>query len=64
MANAAPTTITRIVNEVQEGETPFTDNDFSQQTIERHKKAGYECAKRAIGGIPPAAKPVCVNIVP
>ena len=55
MADAAPTTITRIVNEVPEGEPPFLDNDFSLRTIERHKKAGYECAKRALGNIPPEA---------
>jgi NTE family protein len=49
MADAAPTTITRIVNEVPAGEPPFTDNDFSVPTIERHKQAGYLIAKRAIG---------------
>jgi predicted acylesterase/phospholipase RssA len=55
MADAAPTTITRIVNEVPKGESPFGDNDFSLRTIERHKKAGYECAKRALGGGTPSA---------
>jgi Patatin phospholipase len=50
MADAAPTTITRIVNEAPEGELPFLDNDFSLRTIERHKKAGYESAKRALCG--------------
>jgi NADPH-dependent 2,4-dienoyl-CoA reductase/sulfur reductase-like enzyme/predicted acylesterase/phospholipase RssA len=49
MADAAPTTITRIVNEVPAGEPPFTDNDFSVPTIERHKRAGYLIAKRALG---------------
>ena len=49
MADAAPTTITRIVNEVPTGEPPFTDNDFSAPTIERHKQAGYLTAKRALG---------------
>ena len=49
MADAAPTTITRIVNEVSAGEPPFTDNDFSAPTIERHKQAGYLIAKRALG---------------
>ena len=49
MADAAPTTITRIVNEVPAGEPPFTDNDFSAPTIQRHKQAGYLTAKRALG---------------
>lgn len=49
MADAAPTTITRIVNEAPAGEPPFTDNDFSARTIERHKQAGYLMAKRALG---------------
>jgi len=49
MADAAPTTITRIVNEVPAGEPPFTDNDFSAPTIERHKRSGYLIAKRALG---------------
>ena len=40
MGDTAPTTITRIVNEVPVGELPFTDNDFSARTIERHKQAG------------------------
>jgi hypothetical protein len=44
MADAAPTTITRIVNEVPPGEPPFTDNDFSALIIERHKQAGYVLA--------------------
>jgi predicted acylesterase/phospholipase RssA len=48
MGAAAPTTITRIVNEVTAGEPPFTDNDFSAPTIERHKKAGYRMAQRAL----------------
>jgi NADPH-dependent 2,4-dienoyl-CoA reductase/sulfur reductase-like enzyme len=48
MGDAAPTTITRIVNEVTAGEPPFTDNDFSAPTIERHKKAGYRMAQRAL----------------
>ena len=41
MADAAPTVITRIVNEGVEGEPLFTDNDFSAPTIERQKQAGY-----------------------
>ena len=49
MGHTAPTTITRIVNEVPVGEQPFTENDFSAQTIERHKQAGYLIAKRALG---------------
>ena len=49
MGHTAPTTITRIVNEVPEGEQPFTESDFSAQTIERHKQAGYLIAKRALG---------------
>lgn len=49
MGQAAPTTITRIVNEVATGEPPFTDNDFSEPTIGRHKQAGYQLAKRALG---------------
>jgi hypothetical protein len=36
------------VNEVTAGEPPFTDNDFSAPTIERHKKAGYRMAQRAL----------------
>ncbi len=48
MADTAPTMITRIVNEVQAGEPPFTDNDFSAPTIARHKKAGYRMAQRAL----------------
>ena len=48
MADTAPTMITRIVNEVPAGEPPFTDNDFSAPTIERHKKAGYRMAQRAL----------------
>jgi hypothetical protein len=65
MADAAPTTVTRIVNEVPEGEPPFLDldNDFSPRTIERHKKAGYGCAKRALcGGTPfPATDKVLIS---
>jgi NADPH-dependent 2,4-dienoyl-CoA reductase/sulfur reductase-like enzyme/predicted acylesterase/phospholipase RssA len=53
MADAAPTTITRIVNKVPEGEPAFTDNDFSMITVERHMKAGYASAKRALAGAPP-----------
>jgi hypothetical protein len=49
MGHTAPTTITRIVNEVPVGEQPFTENDFSARTIERHKQAGYLIAKRALG---------------
>lgn len=49
MGDAAPTTITRVVNEVPEGEPPFVDNDFSTQTIERLKQAGYLMTKRATG---------------
>jgi hypothetical protein len=60
MAEAAPTTITRIVNEVPAGEPPFTDNDFSAPTIERHKQTGYLTAKRALceglAEAPPARK--------
>lgn len=48
MGDAAPTTITRVVNEVPEGEPTFIDNDFSTQTIERHKQAGYLMTKRAV----------------
>ena len=48
MGEAAPTTITRIINEVQEGDPPFIDNDFSTQTIARHKHVGYLMTKRAI----------------
>jgi Patatin phospholipase len=48
MADAAPTMITRIVNEVRAGEPPFTDNDFSAPTIARHKKAGYRMAQHAL----------------
>ena len=48
MADTAPTMITRIVNEVQAGEPPFTDNDFSAPTIARHKKAGYRMAQRSL----------------
>jgi NTE family protein len=48
MGDAAPTTITRIINDVQQGETPFADNDFSTQTIARHKRVGYLMTKRAI----------------
>ena len=36
-------------NEVPEGEKPFTESDFSAQTIERHKQAGYLIAKRVRG---------------
>jgi NTE family protein len=50
MADTAPTTITRIVNEGAEGEPPFAANNFSALTIERLKKAGYQMAKRAILG--------------
>lgn len=50
MGHVAPTTIVRIVNERMEGEPAFLDNDFSIRTIERHKKAGYETAKRVLGG--------------
>jgi hypothetical protein len=57
MADAAPTTITRIVNEVPAGEPPFTDNDFSALTIERHKQAGYLIAKRCLGEGPAEASP-------
>jgi Patatin phospholipase len=48
MADTAPTMITRIVNKIPAGEPPFTDNDFSTPTIERHKKAGYRMAQRAL----------------
>ncbi len=48
MGHAGPTKITRIINEWQAGEPPLLDNDFSLQTIERHKKVGYETAKRII----------------
>ena len=48
MADTAPTTITRIVNEAAAGEPPFAANNFSALTIERLKKAGYHMAKRAI----------------
>jgi predicted acylesterase/phospholipase RssA len=47
MADAAPTTVTRIVHEVQEGELPFLNNAFSLPMLDRHKKAGYDSAKRA-----------------
>jgi Patatin phospholipase len=50
IADAAPTTITRIVNEIPEGELPFLDNDFSLRTNEGHKKAGYESARPALCG--------------
>jgi NTE family protein len=49
MAEAAPTTITRIVNELAPGELPFMDVDFSAPSIERHKQAGYQMTKRALG---------------
>ncbi|MGO9674704.1 MAG: FAD-dependent oxidoreductase [Methylocella sp.] len=49
MADTAPTMITRIVNEAPAGEPPFPDNDFSARTIERHKQAGYQMTKRALG---------------
>lgn len=48
MADTAPTTIMRIVNEVPAGEPPFMDNDFSALTIERHKQAGYLAARRTL----------------
>ncbi|MCY1501385.1 3-phenylpropionate/cinnamic acid dioxygenase ferredoxin--NAD(+) reductase component [compost metagenome] len=47
--HAPPTVITRIVNEGEEGEPLFLDNDFSWQTVERHKKVGYETAMRTLG---------------
>ena len=50
MADTAPTTITRIVNEAAAGEPPFAANNFSALTIERLKKAGHHMAKRAILG--------------
>ena len=49
MADTAPTMITRIVNEVAAGEPPFTDNDFSAPTIDRHKSRlphGATCLNR------------------
>ncbi|WER50270.1 FAD-dependent oxidoreductase [Cupriavidus sp. WKF15] len=49
MGDAAPTVITRIVNHGKQGEPLFLDNDFSWQTVERHKKSGYETAKRTLG---------------
>lgn len=52
MADTAPTTITRIANEVAAGEPPFLDNDFSERTINRHRTAGYQMAKRALGDGP------------
>jgi hypothetical protein len=48
MAEAAPTTIKRIVNELAAGELPFTDVDFSAISIERPKQTGYQMAKRAL----------------
>ena len=56
MADTAPTTITRIVNEGVEGEPPFAANNFSALTIERLKTAGYHMAKRAILGSPAEAE--------
>ncbi|KDB10447.1 Patatin [Burkholderia sp. lig30] len=50
MGRAAPTKITRIINQQKDGEPLFLDNDFSEQTVERHKKVGYEAAKKAISG--------------
>jgi len=49
MGHAAPMTITRIVNEGQAGEPPYLDADFSVRTIERHKTAGYQTARRVLG---------------
>ncbi len=48
MGDATPMTITRIINEGQEGELSFTDIDFSTKTTARHKRAGYLMTKRAI----------------
>ena len=45
MAETAPTTITRFVNEVAARELSFSDIDFSARSIERDKQAGYQMAK-------------------
>uniref|UniRef100_UPI003F496284 FAD-dependent oxidoreductase n=1 Tax=Cupriavidus yeoncheonensis TaxID=1462994 RepID=UPI003F496284 len=50
MGNAAPTTITRIINQVKEGDPQYINGDFSWQTVERHKKVGFETAKKALAG--------------
>jgi NTE family protein len=50
MADAGPTSVVRIVNEVRQDELPFLDNDFSVPSIARHKQAGYEKARRALAG--------------
>jgi hypothetical protein len=49
MADTAPTTITRIVNEVPAGEPHFADNHFSAPSIERLNQVGYLAAKPALG---------------
>jgi NTE family protein len=57
MADTASTTITRIVNDVPAGEPHFTYNDFSVQSIERLKQAGYRLAQRALDVGPRTSSP-------
>jgi NTE family protein len=48
MGEIAPTTITRITREMEEGEPLSKDYDFSTLSIERSKENGYRAAQKAL----------------
>lgn len=48
MGEIAPTTITRITREMEEGEPLSKDYDFSTLSIERNKENGYRAAQKAL----------------
>ncbi|MES2353586.1 MAG: FAD-dependent oxidoreductase [Pseudomonadota bacterium] len=48
MGDVAPMEVTRIIREEEEGESPSRDYDFSRTSIEKHKRAGYAMAKKAL----------------
>jgi NADPH-dependent 2,4-dienoyl-CoA reductase/sulfur reductase-like enzyme/predicted acylesterase/phospholipase RssA len=48
MGSVAPALLTRIIREGDEGEQPSCDYDFSIRSLARHRRAGYDAAKRAL----------------
>ena len=48
MGGDTPMEITRIIREEEEGESPSRDYDFSRTSMEKHKQAGYDMARKAL----------------
>ncbi len=51
MADAGPTSIVRIVNEVREDELPFLDNDFSVPSIRWAYSSWMPLVQRQVAGM-------------